>query len=180
MNKPVTRKRLLPAIGLLRGVALGLLSIALFATSATQAEAPQEDSPRLQPLPITPAFVELAPYMGEMQTLTHKLSLSIEASNPKLARFYAYELKVILETTQNEVPEYDGQPIALLIERITLPVVDDLASALARDDAAQKELADGLDSVIDSCNECHTATLHEFIKITRGSGVNPFAQDFTP
>lgn len=180
MNKPVTRKQLLPTIGLSRGLALGLLSIALCATSAAQAEAPQDVIPRLQPLPVTPAFVELAPYMGEMQILTHKLSLSIEASNPKLARFYAYELKVILETTQDEVPEYDGQPIALLIERITLPVVDDLAAALARDDAGLEELADGLDSVVDSCNECHTATLHEFIKITRGSGVNPFAQDFTP
>lgn len=154
--------------------------MALSATSAAQADEPREDSPRLQPLPSAPAAVELAPYMGEMQTLTHKLSLSIEASNPKLARFYAYELKVILKTTQDEVPEYDGQPIAFLTERITLPAVDGLASVLARDDATQKELADGLDSVLESCNECHAATLHEFIKITRGSGVNPFAQDFSP
>ena len=38
----------------------------------------------------------------------------------------------------------------------------------------------GLDRVIASCNECHAATQHAVIQITRGTEVNPFNQSFRP
>jgi len=72
--------------------------------------------PTLRPLAPAP-LVELAPYMADLARLTRKLALAIDAGNLPLARFYAYETEAQLRRTQREVPEYERQPIALLIDR---------------------------------------------------------------
>lgn len=136
----------------------------------------------------TESPVELAPYMDGLQRLTHKLSLSIGSRNYPLASFYLYESLESLEDIKENVPEYRGQPVALLIDRLIAPQFDKLREAI-RADAADSGVADetggarassALTAVIDSCNQCHTATQHGFIKITDRRDFNPFNQDFKP
>jgi len=126
--------------------------------------------------------VELAPYMAELGRLFHKLALSIDADNPELARFYAYESKLQLERTQEEVPVYNGSPIAILIDRFALPPLAVLSDLLTKTPTEHDRAAlmEALDRALDRCNGCHAATDHGFLRVTRGTGVNPFNQDFRP
>ncbi len=137
---------------------------------------------RLMPLPNGPAQIELAPLMGELQRLTHKLSLSVAAGNRELARFYSYESIALLRDIQRQVPEYEGQPIALLIDRLAMPWVEALKAALESSSGIVEspEVKGALRGIVESCNECHRSTQHGFIRINTGTGVNPFNQDFAP
>lgn len=155
-----------------------LMALCSLALSAPLAHA-EPDS--LRPLdPERP--LELAPYMAELGRLFHKLALSIEADNPELARFYAYESQVQLERTQEDVPVYNGLPIAILIERYALPSLGALDRRLADPETRQDRslLFSALDDALARCNACHVATDHGFLRITRGTEVNPFNQDFRP
>ena len=127
--------------------------------------------------------VELAPYMGELQMLTHKLSLSVGSGHFDLIRFYAYESIESLKGIQSEVPEYDGQPIALLVERLGLPPYQTLLAAVESEAALERARADGsldaaMSGVVGGCNDCHAATSHGFIRITDERKRNPFNQSF--
>ncbi len=119
---------------------------------------------------------ELAPYMGQLQRLMHKLGLSIEAEHTELARFYLYETKELTETICEEVPEYRGYAIALLIGRTLGPELDGLAQAL--EGKVPEAIDKAYDATIAACNDCHRATQHAFIRIpTRALGV-PYLQTF--
>lgn len=145
------------------------------AVAAKAADAPLRPLERTRP-------VELAPYMAELGRLFHKLALSIDADNPELARFYAYESKLQLERTQEEVPVYNGSPIAILIDRFALPPLAVLSDLLAETTTEHDRAAllKALDRALDRCNGCHAATDHGFLRVTRGTQVNPFNQDFRP
>jgi hypothetical protein len=133
----------------------------------------------LQPLSETAREPELALLMGTLQTLTHKLALSADAGNAPLAAFYLHESMEQLRTIQHEAPEYENLPIAVLVERLALPAYSDLEKAVAAPPEPTREiLLAGVDRVIQSCNECHGATQHGFLRITRGTEVNPFNQSF--
>lgn len=151
------------------------------ATSPTPVEAAANSS--LQPLIEAPPVPELALLMGTLQTLTHKLALSADAGNAPLAAFYLHESLEQLRTIQQEAPEYEKLPVAVLIERLALPAYSDLQKATAaqppvQPEASREVLLAGLDRVVQACNECHAATQHGFIRITRGTEVNPFNQSF--
>lgn len=129
-------------------------------------------------------FVELAPYMGQLQTLTHKLGLSIENSNHTLAEFYLYESLEALEELKMDVPEYRGLAIALLVDQMSTPAYKVLGTAI-KEDKAEKTLTNKRSAVayktlIQTCNQCHVATKHEFIRISFEETANPFLQDFKP
>ncbi|GAB3382525.1 hypothetical protein NCG89_12400 [Spongiibacter taiwanensis] len=121
--------------------------------------------------------VELAPYMTELQQLTHKLSLSVAAKNPALAEFYLYESLQVINTIQEQVPEYRGIAVAVLLDQIARPHYDGLTQALAQPDTARWQPS--VNALIDSCNQCHQATQHGLIKI-RLNPNNPYLQDFRP
>lgn len=143
--------------------------------------APAAESPNsaLQPLSEAAREPELALLMGTLQTLTHKLALSADAGNAPLAAFYLHESMEQLRTIQHEAPEYENLPIAVLVERLALPAYSDLEKAVAaQPEAGREALLAGLDRVIQSCNECHGATQHGFIRIIRGTEINPFNQSF--
>ncbi len=121
---------------------------------------------------------ELATYMGELQRLTHKLSLSTRARNPELAKFYLYESLIVLEDMQNNVPEYRGIPVAVYLDRFALPAYEPLKRLVESEKRpAQAQWDEATMTVIDSCNACHKATQFEFIKIQRNTH-NPFPQRF--
>ncbi len=128
-------------------------------------------------------MVELAPYMSQLQTLTHKLGLSIQHSNHRLAEFYLYETLEALEDIKIEVPEYRGQAIALLVDRLATPTYTALQTAIKEDKTEGPDVnersAAVFTAVVQSCNQCHAVTKHEFIKITDKLEANPFIQDFS-
>ena len=129
-------------------------------------------------------FVELAPYMTRLQTLTHKLSLSVEHSNHRLAEFYLYESLEALEDIKTDVPLYRGHLVALLTDQLATPAYKTLLEAIEKDKAEKertnKRSAKAFTALLNTCNQCHVATKHEFIKIAVPKGVNPFLQDFKP
>lgn len=138
----------------------------------------QDKKTALIPIEESPPAPELALLMGELQRLTHKMALSADAGNAELAGFYMHESLEQMQKIQTESPEYEGQPVALMMERLGLPAYAAMQEAVTTKNK-QRMLA-GLDGVIQGCNACHTATLHPFIRITRGTEVNPFNQSFAP
>lgn len=155
---------------------LALLSVGLFTVIVLKASS--SETAKLEPLSLESSPPELALLMGELQRLTHKMALSADAGNAELANFYMHESLEQMQKIQTEVPEYEGQPVALLMDRMGLPAYATMQEAVNAKDK-QRMLA-ALDTVIQSCNACHAATLHPFIRITRGTEVNPFNQSFQP
>lgn len=147
----------------------------------TQEETAESPAPKLAPLEEEDSdFVELFPYMTELSHLTHKLALATKAKNTKLAEFYLYESILHLEVIQNDVPEYRGQPIALFIDRMAHPAYEEMKTNLQEEEPDFELLTKNFQSVVQSCNACHAATDHAFLKVTDGFDVNPFNQSFQP
>jgi len=120
---------------------------------------------------------ELAVSMSWMQRWTHKAALAV-TENKELSDFYLHELEETVETIQEETPTYEGYEVGTLTEQILVPSLDSLDAAVDAGDwpAAQERLA----GVARSCNQCHAATDHSFVRVRLDSLANPFAQSFTP
>lgn len=124
---------------------------------------------------------ELATYMAELQVLTHKLGLSVEAKNRPLIRFYLHESLVLVEELQEAMPEYEGIPIALHMDRMALPAYKALRKKY---DALQdapiyfEHIDTAYDGLIAACNACHVSSNHGYIRIKRNAH-NPYLQDFS-
>ncbi len=125
---------------------------------------------------------ELTDYMVELQVLTHKLGLSIEAGNLPLTEFYLHETQVKLLAIQTELPVYEGTPIALYIDRLLTPDMKSMTESLKIAKEAEAPSMDALDQQYDilirSCNACHAASNRSEIRIARNSH-NPYLQDFS-
>ncbi len=120
----------------------------------------------------------LAAQMKDMQYWTHKLALSIEAENTELADFYHHELEEAVEDLTGSIDTYDGFPIAQLTTAMLLPALENLENEL--DSGDWSAVRESFSSVIASCNSCHQATAHGYIRITEAYGNNPFNQSFAP
>jgi len=155
---------------------LALLCVTLFTIIALKVSS--REASKLEPLTLESSPPELALLMGELQKLTHKMALSADAGNTQLANFYMHESLEQMKKIQTEAPEYEGQPIALLMDRLGLPAYATMQEAVNAKD--KQRMLTALDNVIQSCNACHAATLHPFIRITRGTKVNPYNQSFQP
>lgn len=121
--------------------------------------------------------VELAVVMGQLQTHTHKYALSVQAENHELASFYLHEMEESAETIAEEVPTYEGYDIAELIGQYLEPQIESNEEALENNDWEQ--VREQTIKLVDSCNSCHGASDHGFVKITNGFENNPFNQDFS-
>jgi hypothetical protein len=130
--------------------------------------------------PASEGVDDLLGLMTRLQTLSHKLQLSLEAGNRPLAAFYAHELEEVAEAVA-EVTEYDGYPVGALTRGMLLPQIEAVAGPLADDGAAGGlEAADqAYDGLLLQCNACHEATGHPFVVIERNPA-NPYAQSFAP
>jgi hypothetical protein len=118
--------------------------------------------------------------MGELQRLTHKLALSADAGNFPLVEMYAHESLLQMQKIQAEVPEYEGQPIAVLIDRMGLPGFEAIQKAVSERSADPKLLVPAVGQLVQSCNTCHAAVQRGAIRITLGTDNNPFNQSFEP
>lgn len=143
-----------------------LLALAVSPTRAERAPAAVEE--------------ELATPMGQLQQLTHKLSLATQARNVPLSRFYLEESISLIEEIQVRIPEYQNLPIAVHLERFAIPPYRQMQVILrvSNDELDPGALDPAMDAIIDSCNACHRATNYGFIRIRR-STENPFNQDFS-
>ena len=117
----------------------------------------------------------LAVRMAWMQTYLHKLDLSVQAGNRKLADLYLHELEEVAEETADTVESYEGVPVGKMIETLLLPAIETAESRL-EDNAADRAAVAGL---IETCNQCHQSTNHGEIRIAPAT-VNPYNQDFRP
>jgi hypothetical protein len=119
----------------------------------------------------------LAIQMKYIQHWTHKLGLSVEAQNAELVEFYHHELEEGAEDLIATIEEYDGFPIAELTRTMLLPQI--LAFETAEESGDWQQIRQAYQAIIASCNSCHQATAHGYIKIVDGFGNNPFNQDFS-
>ena len=158
---------------------LGTVGVAALLQSQTST-VKLEPAAGLAPLLVAEPVPELALLMGDLQRLTHKMALSAHEGNAPLAGFYLHESLEQLKAVQSEAPEYERLPIALLIDRLALPAYEPFKAALTEQPLNRDRLMSTLDGIIQSCNACHAATEHGFIRITRGTEVNPFNQSFKP
>jgi hypothetical protein len=126
---------------------------------------------------VTPSGEELAPYMAMMQHLTHKLGLSLQARNAPLAGFYIEEIQETSEVIQKKFPTYDKIAVGQLMNAMLVPSIGPLDKSIK---ASSWAIANaGYTKLLDSCNGCHAAAQHPFIKITAPTQ-NPFNQSFSP
>ena len=120
--------------------------------------------------------IELVGLMRELQRYSHKIHLSLEAGNRRLAGFYTHEMEEIIETLV-DIDEYDGHSVGRLVEDRLEPAFAAFEDSLGgRGKLAPPE---ALDQVLGACNSCHEATDHGFIVI-RKNPHNPYMQSFTP
>jgi hypothetical protein len=127
----------------------------------------------------TPALADglgLAVMMERMQTYTHKLQLSIEARNARLADFYLHELEEAGEYVAEHIPHYGDYPVGQLTSEMLLPAIEQLEDSVEAGDWAASD-AD-FRKLLEACNACHLVTGKGYIRIVPAR-VNPFAQDFS-
>ena len=118
--------------------------------------------------------IELAHLMANLQYFLHKTGLSITTTDPRLAEFYIHELEESIEEIEG-IKDYEGYPIGELTKAMLLPSFDIFEKSIKKNDA--KAAHSAYLNLIQACNNCHTATKHEFIKIKHIES-NPFLQSF--
>jgi len=118
---------------------------------------------------------ELATYMGELQHQTHKLNLSIEAENPKLADFYLDEVGEVADQIERLFPQHEGVPVGELARAMLDPPLHSLHGAIESE--RWDEARTGMSGLVASCNACHAAAGHGFIEV-EVTKTNPFNQSF--
>ena len=126
---------------------------------------------------VTASGEELSPYMATMQHLTHKLGLALQAKNAPLAGFYIEEIEEAATIIQKKFPTYDKIAVGQLMNAMLVPSIGPLDKSIKASNWAISNA--GYTKLIDSCNGCHAAAQHPFIKITVPTQ-NPFNQSFSP
>ena len=114
--------------------------------------------------------VDLIGWMSQLQVYLQKLDLSVQSSNAELAAFYLHEIEEVSDTIAKKAGDYNGFPVGKLTESMLMPQIELLEKNT--DEA-------GVLRLVDTCNACHVATDHGFIRISR-SRENPFNQEFEP
>jgi len=156
-----------------------LIAVVLVASLAVNLAILLGPSRHLTPAPaladVTESGEELSMYMAQMQRLTHKLGLAIDAGNKDLATFYLGEMGETADVIERRFPMYDNFQIGALVKAMLRPSLAPVAVALEGGDMAAASTA--YEGALTSCNSCHIATQRTFIKVTRIK-TNPYAQSF--
>lgn len=113
--------------------------------------------------------------MGYMQRYLHKLDLSVQAENARLAGYYIHELEELVEELEDAAVVYEGHQVGALTDSMLPPAIETLENAL--ETGGDAEAAVG--ALVAQCNACHVATERPWLKIERARN-NPFNQDFSP
>jgi len=163
-----------------RKIIINILLVSVFASFGFLSQCspePQESnsSPNQQTQP--EEVPELAEPMSTMQRYTHKFALAVDAENQELAQFYFHEIRALSDEIKENIPGYEGYDIARFMSLFMDPVIPPVEEALANTD--WNETRRQVQELVNSCNTCHNATAHGFVKITPGFDNNPYNQDFS-
>ncbi|NGP89132.1 hypothetical protein [Fodinibius halophilus] len=120
---------------------------------------------------------ELADAMGQLQYYTHKYTLAVDAQNHELATFYFHEVRAAADGIKKNIPGYEGYDIARFMKLFLDPTIEPVETALANKN--WEEVRAKTIEMVNSCNSCHNATSHGFVKVTPGFDNNPYNQDFS-
>jgi hypothetical protein len=115
--------------------------------------------------------------MGEFMTAgvqPHhiKLWFAAIALDWKLAAYEADELDETFADVVTYQPEWNGIPIAQLVQTTVLPPLKAVSAAIAAKDLAQ--FRRGYADLVAACNRCHVTAQHGFVKIAIPT-INPFS-----
>lgn len=113
--------------------------------------------------------------MERYQRFSQKLWFAGQESNWELAEFYTHEIHEVTEELIGSTVFHDDRDISKLAGEMMEEKIAELDQAV---DAQEEELfVKNYLGLINSCNACHTATEHDFIKI-KVPVINPFNQEF--
>lgn len=115
--------------------------------------------------------------MGYYQRFSHKLWLAGKNENWELADFYTHELEEVTENLINGDVIHDDYNLSNLSEAMLLPKIEKVEEAIRQKN--QVLFLDNYELMIASCNLCHNATKHNFIKITVPTDSTSWNQDFS-
>jgi hypothetical protein len=121
---------------------------------------------------------ELGKAMGYLQRFTEKLYWAGEAQNWELANFYAHETEEILTEIIEHKPIKKGKEIAPLVMQMAVPALENVEKAIEAADSTAFLTA--YKSLIQTCNACHSATEHGFIRLQVPSQNGYQGQNFSP
>jgi hypothetical protein len=114
------------------------------------------------PAAATPDF-ELAVHMAHLQHYAEKLHWALVAENGPLADFYLHELEETAEAIALAKVTEDGVDITASLNTHLMPAIAGLEKVLK---ARQwPDATDGYRRLVQSCNNCHVASQHDFIRI---------------
>jgi len=114
--------------------------------------------------------------MSFLQLYSEKLYLAGEAGNRELADMYAHEIEEISEMLIKEEVTYEGMDIGGMTETMLLPALEKVEAGI--DSGDPDSFREAYTNLIQSCNSCHSATGHAFIKVTVPDR-NRFNQEFS-
>jgi hypothetical protein len=132
-----------------------LFSAAALAVTATQAQSPA-------PAPYAPGLGDfMTAYVQPHHT---KLWFAGAAGNWDLAAYEADELDETFDDVKTYSPTWKSVPVARLVGALLAPSLKQVKAAIAVRNVAAFKTAYG--NLTASCNACHTAAGHGFIRIT--------------
>ena len=119
---------------------------------------------------------ELSTYMTHFQRHTHKMGLAVQARNCELAGFYLDEVSEYVEEVIARFPDHDGFKISGLAQTLLLPMVTQAHRDMKGESWSAIDRA--YQGIIESCNQCHEATEHAFIRIVPPQRPHGYNQSF--
>ena len=143
---------------LVNKLALALSSLAVLVAlyAASRPTAPAEGA-----APPVEEAGELAYHMAYLQRYADKLHAAGAAANWELASFYLPEIEETAEAIVEEGHEEEGIALSPLVEAMLLPAVERVEANVGDPSAFGAAYAD----LVASCNACHEASAHGFIRI---------------
>jgi hypothetical protein len=120
--------------------------------------------------------VEVAEYMGKLQTYATKLYFSGINNNKALTEFYLHETEEVMEELVDANAMDEGLNISKLMDTYGESLVESIQKQIKNEGLVN--FNNHYTNLINSCNACHIQSGHEFIKIIQPQN-NPFVnQDF--
>lgn len=156
-----------------------LLLTTLFFTACSQ-----KGDHKTPPIPSAPhqaehhegEHVELAVLMGHLQRFADKLHFSGANQNWQLASFYIEEIEEAGEEIEKAKITEDGKDVSALMGQMLLPQLKAVEKAV--EEKSLPKFQEAYQMMVKSCNDCHTATDHAFIRITVPTEPTYRNQDF--
>jgi len=140
--------------------------VGLFAITAPATRAADEHGAGMHGVPQSGPY---APGLGEIMTLQQmrhaKLWFAGAARNWPLANYEVDEIKEGFEDAVKLYPQHEGVPVGEMIAKLTPGPLQEISTAISRKDSAG--FARAFDRLSATCNSCHQAANHCFIRIGR-------------